>query len=144
MPPLTGLEARRLLNCCRAVVVIQWQKTKSNIAVKTQRLALILFIIGFLATSYLFWAHQRIPNVVFAKMKPWPYPDEWLLQWERQLDAAHPTPPGTIKIEGEIPRMEMYLNGGTYFFGTLTLSCFVWILISSRRREFSDSPAPKS
>jgi hypothetical protein len=73
----------------------------------------VLIVSGTLATAYLEWARYRFSAAVLMKdrawPRPWPYPDEWLLRYERRLNAADPAPPGTVKLEGEIETVREHL-----------------------------------
>jgi hypothetical protein len=77
---------------------------------------LALAAICMLMATYLGFAFARISNTALAEdnqwPRPWPYPDQWLLRWNDQLDAEYPAPPGTLKIHGEIPRMRFRLLVG--------------------------------
>jgi hypothetical protein len=83
-------------------------------------LSLFLGIACLLLASYLGWALHRISDSVLwrearisnaAWPRPWPYPDEWLWRWHDQLHIEHPSPPNTLKMRGELPRMKMTLWG---------------------------------
>ena len=102
---------------------------------KARRYALCLFIAGLLATGYLYWSFHRISNVALGHGQSWPYPDPWLARWEQRLDAAHPASPGTIKLEGEFPRMEFYLEIWLGVAAVATLGCLAWAMSSQRRRH---------
>jgi hypothetical protein len=89
-------------------------------SVRWRVLALCLSIGSFLITAYFGWASYRISGpVLFEEMREgnpnwprkWPYPDEWLWRWNDQLDAEDPGPPGTLKMHGELPTMQMKLMG---------------------------------
>ena len=91
-------------------------------------LALCLSIGSFLITAYFGWASYRISGpVLFEEMRAgnpnwprkWPYPDEWLWRWNDQLDAEDPGPPGTLKMHGELPTMQMKLMGWIFVSGLI-------------------------
>jgi hypothetical protein len=101
---------------------------------RARQYALCLFVVGLLVTSYLCWAHSRIRSVALVSERhTWPYPDQWLIRWEQRLDAAHPAAPGTFKIEGELPRMELYLDGWICLSAVATLGSLAWVLPLRRK-----------
>ncbi len=84
-------------------------------------------------TAYFGWASYRISGpVLFEEMRAgnpnWPrkspYPDEWLWQWQDQLAAEHPIPPGSIPIHGMLPLMELKLRGWIIVSGFVGI-CFL-------------------
>ena len=96
-------------------------------------LSLCLAVASFLVAIYFGWALHRISGPVLHEEmradnlkwpRKWPYPDEWLWQWEDQLAAENPPPPNSIPIHGELPRMEMKLRGWIVVSG-LVGACLV-------------------
>src|ERR1035437_6577635 len=108
---------------------------------KARTFALFIFIIGLLVSSYLCWASHRVSETVLFNEdgktwpRPWPYPDQWLWHWNQRLDAVHPAPPGSLKLEGELPRIRLYLSCWTWLFVITTLCSFIWWQILRRRRR---------
>jgi len=90
-----------------------------------------------LAAVYLFWAFHRTTGAVLIAdgnlwPRPLPYPDQWLGWWEQKLDAAHPAPPGFMKLDGEWERLQMYLVCMTAIAVLLSLFGFIWLLMLKR------------
>jgi len=103
-------------------------------------LAICIFVIGLLVTSYLCWCLDRSSLNAFAPgwPRPWPYPDGWLAWWEKQMDLAHPPPPGFFKMDGEWQRQWIYLYcaiGGSLIF---SLSSLGWWFMLMKRRDDID------
>jgi len=68
----------------------------------------LILLIGGAASGYFGWCDHRLSYPVLGGPgwpRPWPYPDEWLLRWERALNEADPAPPGHIKFHGELDRL---------------------------------------
>src|SRR5262245_47758071 len=94
----------------------------------------VLAVISLLAATYLGWCRHRISAEVFvheeAWPRPWPYPDGWLERWVREVDAAHPAPPGTIKVEAETERVRDWLAvwavGALGWAGVGTIPWVLW------------------
>jgi hypothetical protein len=100
-----------------------------------RRFAICLFVAGLFATGYLYWARDRVDSTVRPNIRQsWPYPDRWLFQWYQHLDAAHPVAPGEMKIEGELPRLQLYLDGLIGFSAVGTFICFFWLWNSRKIR----------
>lgn len=81
-------------------------------------------------TGYLYWALHRLGFAFTTESRPGPYPDQWLVQWAKGLEAAHPASPGIIKIDGEIPRIEFFLQGWRCLSGAVTFICLARVLTS--------------
>jgi hypothetical protein len=68
----------------------------------------LVILVGAATSGYFAWCGHRLSYGVLGEPgwpRPWPYPDAWLLRWERALDAADPAPPGHIKIHGELDQL---------------------------------------
>jgi len=100
-----------------------------------KRTAICLFLAAIFATGYLYWARDRVYTTVQPDIRRyWPYPDPWLFAWYRHLDTTHPAAPGEFKIEGELPRLQLHLDGLVGISTVATLFCFAW-LWSSRKLQ---------
>jgi hypothetical protein len=100
--------------------------------------ALLTFVLGLLVASYLCWAWHRLTGSVLMAdghlwPRPWPYPDVWLYHWEQQLDAARPTPPGTLKIHGEFALLQFYLSCWIGLSLIVSFGAFIWLMILKKR-----------
>ena len=96
---------------------------------KTRIFALLAFLIGILATGYLCWALHRSSINFFDNQwpRPWPYPDNWLLVWEHEMDVANPVPPGFMKMDGEWQLQWKYLYGLIGLSSFIAFSGFIWL-----------------
>src|SRR5262245_37052940 len=81
----------------------------------------VIAVAGLLGAAYFGWALHRLRDgaVLYAyeRPRPWPYPDVWLLRWERQLEvgtmrraAERGDRPG-LRIDGEIDAVRARLLG---------------------------------
>ncbi|WP_269541777.1 hypothetical protein [Cerasicoccus fimbriatus] len=103
---------------------------------------MVLRIAGLLllfVAAYLFWAHLRIEYVIFGSDKSWPYPDAWIVEWEKNLNEKHPAPEDSIKMEGEIPRIEIYLKASILASVAAGISC---LYISRRKPNPAEVATP--
>jgi hypothetical protein len=108
---------------------------------KIRAFAVFILITGLLATSYLCWALHRTTGSVWMTEynagihwpRPWPYPDIWLYNWEKKLDAEHPVGPKFVKFNGEWWRLQYYLCGLIGLSGATSLGGFIWLIILRRR-----------
>jgi len=107
------------------------------------RLALILVSVGTIGVPYFAWALHRVSDAVLVgEMSwplPWPYPDRWLAALNDWYDARSPSPPDTIKLHGEFPRVRVTI-------GLALVGCLFWaaagatlVLIGHARRSASDA-----
>jgi len=76
-----------------------------------------LIVVGTLGGLYLLWAMHRIEPQTFmvegnAWPRPFPYPDMWLSAMNDFYDRLNPVPPGTVKMHGEIQRVQQTLLVG--------------------------------
>ena len=102
---------------------------------KFRRFTICLFVAGLFATGYLYWARDRADSAVRPDIRqPWPYPDHWLSQWYQRLAADHPVTPGFVQIEGELPRLQFYLDGLIGLSAVVTFICFFWLWNSRKIR----------
>ena len=102
---------------------------------KAGRFAIWLCAGALLVTGYLGWAFHRVDVIAFVSERhSWPYPDDWLVRWERYLDAAHPAPPGAVKLEGEIDRVRFYLVVWIVVSASIALGSFAWLMAKKRKR----------
>lgn len=85
-------------------------------------------VLGLLGVAYFGWALHRLSGTVLIAEtqwpRPWPYPDEWLLQLNNQFEEMHPAPPGGIKYHGELPRVRQHV---WLWFGC----CFFLVTVGS-------------
>jgi len=90
---------------------------------------LALILSGLLSAVYLGWILHRSRMFIADKLwpRPWPFPDKLIEHWERWLDAAHPTPPGFIKVDGEWERLHFYLYCWIGLSIMVTMCGIVWI-----------------
>lgn len=106
---------------------------------KARILALTCFALSLIATIYLSWALHRVSGEVMMSdtqwPRSWPYPDEWLLVWQSDLDVAHPVQPGYIKLHGELPRLRLYLWSWTFVASIAMAAGLCWRIWSSKRHE---------
>jgi hypothetical protein len=105
---------------------------------KARTFAFAGFVTGLLAASYLYWAFHRVTGAVLisdAHVWPqsFPYPDQWLGWWEKRLDAAHPVPPGSLKLEGEFRRIQACLLGWVGLSLIISFVSLVWLVILRKR-----------
>jgi hypothetical protein len=105
---------------------------------KARTFALVGFVTGLLAASYLCWAWHRVTGAVLISdahvwPRPFPYPDQWLGWWEQRLDAAHPVSPGFIKLDGEFQRLQTYLSGWIGLSLIISFGSLVWLIILRKR-----------
>ena len=105
---------------------------------KSKIIALVLVVTGFLVASYLVWTFHRTTGVVFVSDHQWPrslpYPDYWILCWNHELDLAHPAAWGTMKIRGELPRIQLYLSG-YILLALLVMSVgLVWLKVLKKEK----------
>lgn len=73
----------------------------------------MLLVVSTFTVLYVIWARQRWLPVLFEDAtwpRDWPYPDYILLGFHDWLDARYPAPPGSMKIHGEIYRVEQSLH----------------------------------
>jgi hypothetical protein len=66
----------------------------------------------FVGLLYCGWALHRMGPAGMLDHnwpRPFPYPDTWLDHYERWLDLRYPASPGTIKLHGEISRVQLTL-----------------------------------
>jgi hypothetical protein len=92
----------------------------------------LAMLIGAATCGYFAWCGHRLSYGVLGGPgwpRPWPYPDEWLLRWERDLDAAEPAPPGHIKFHGELDQLRRLVRlyaecGGLVFAAGLAVAAW--------------------
>lgn len=99
---------------------------------------LLFFISGVLAASYFSWALHRVSASVLISEghswpRPFPFPDAWLFHWEQQLEADHPPSPGTMRLQGELPRIRLYLSGWIGLSLLIAIGSFIWLTILRKR-----------
>lgn len=96
-------------------------------------------MIGSAVTAYLLWAVYRLTARVMiaddAWPRPFPYPDLWLAWLNNYFDRRHPARPGTIKLHGEIARVQLYLLAGAIPFALMTLMGAIRLWHSWRRGQ---------
>jgi hypothetical protein len=77
----------------------------------------LVVVWGLTAAAFFAWCQHRASfSVVLLESgwpRPWPYPDAWLARWYARLDAEHPVPPGHVKPEGELYRLQSQLRAYT-------------------------------
>jgi hypothetical protein len=105
---------------------------------KARTFALVGFVTGLLAASYLCWAWHRITGaVLIADGHLWPrrfpYPDQWLGWWEQRLDAARPVPPGAMKLDGEFALLQFYLSCWIGLSLIISIASLIWLMILRKR-----------
>ena len=97
-------------------------------------IGLVAFGVGVVACGYFAWCQHRLRGTTIVSESPdwprrWPYPDEWLMRWERHLDAAYPTSPGHFKMHGELDRLRERVAlcmVATWSFAYCGLGVAVW------------------
>jgi hypothetical protein len=104
---------------------------------KVRTITFWTFIIGLLMVCYLNWALHRSSLNSFASgwPRPWPYPDRWLASWEHQMDLAHPSPLGLLKLDGEWQRQWIYLYCAIGVSLLVSLGSFIWWLILRNKKH---------
>ena len=75
---------------------------------------IIVFIVSAIIASYAGWSLHRISAAVMVREgnswpRAWPYPDGWLLALNDWYDARYPAARGTVKLHGEIDRVQLTL-----------------------------------
>lgn len=87
-------------------------------------LAVILVAFGVVGSCYCAWALHRISDeVLFNDVdwpRSWPYPDRGLAALHAWYDAAYPAPRDSLKLHGELPRVQLTVQG-TLAFSLLVL-----------------------
>lgn len=112
---------------------------------KPRVIARCCFVGGILVASYLAWALFRIRvNAWHGSPRTWPYPDNWLENWEERLNAAHPIGPESFKFYGESPRVQKYLCDCLGLALVVALGGLIWLLILRRRRVIANTPLEPS
>ena len=77
-----------------------------------------LLLVALIAISfYVFWARYRWHVVWFdlSFPRPWPWPDQLLMNYRDWLDARNPLPPGYLKIYDEYCRVWHALDLASLF-----------------------------
>lgn len=103
----------------------------------------LVMLVGAATCGYFAWCGHRISYPVLGEPgwpRPWPYPDEWLLRWERDLDAAEPAPPGHVKFHGELDQLRRLVRLYAECGGVASVVGVI-ITIWPRRRRPSESSA---
>jgi len=116
-----------------------------NGQMRTRALAWCCIFGGILSTCYIEWARYLMTHMVELDLsnpqwpppRPWPYPDRWLISWERRLEAEHPLPPGGrgVKIEGEWPRVYGNLSLGMGASAGVAVAGFVLLYLKQRSQR---------
>lgn len=73
---------------------------------------IIAAVLAFVGLLYCGWALHRMGAAGILDPnwpRPFPYPDTWLDQYQRWLDLRYPAPPDTLKLHGEIFRVQLTL-----------------------------------
>jgi hypothetical protein len=73
---------------------------------------IIAALLVFVGLLYCGWAlHRMGPAGMLDHSwpRPFPYPDTWLDHYEHWLDLRYPASPGTLKLHGEIFRVQLTL-----------------------------------
>jgi hypothetical protein len=108
------------------------------------RLRVILSAVAILGLILCGWALHRMGPAGILDPKwprPLPYPDTILNAYHDWLDARYPAAPGTIKLHGEIYRVQMTLWG---IFVCLATVLYFTLAPVLRRFRFQQGATPNS
>ena len=101
-----------------ALTVITIMNTK-------KRVLSLAFATSLSCALYIGLAYSRVDDVALGASRDWPFPDQWIIRWERSLDEAHVVPLDVVKIEGEFPRIESHLMLATNLFSLISIVLFI-------------------
>src|SRR5262245_50468358 len=87
-----------------------WAESALEIRAFIRRVMFAVSVPFLISATYLLWCLQRFSPPVFVRDKAfprsWPYPDWLLLALNDYFVKMYPAPPGTIKLHGEIARVQ--------------------------------------
>jgi quinol-cytochrome oxidoreductase complex cytochrome b subunit len=98
-----------------------------------RRILFVLSVPFLLGALYFFWCMRRFTAQTFVHDKEfpraWPYPDWVLLGLNDYYDKLDPAPPNSIKIHGEVMRVQATVGGIALMLGIIGLALALPFLI---------------